>query len=377
MNPRRTKAIALKEFRHILRDTRSLVMALAIPLLLLLLFGFALSLDVDQIPTVIYDGDATPQSRALLERFRGSRFFRVQSYVSDYQAIERMIDRGTIRLAIVIPPDYSEHLLSNRQAEVQLLLDGSDSKTASIALGYAESTVRSHSNEIRARALNMQTGREIQPAIESRLRVWYNSELESKNYVVPGLIAVILMIISALLTSLTIAREWEMGTMEQLQSTPVRPAEVVFGKMLAYFSIGLADATIAVISGVFVFDVPFRGSLIVLGTATSLFLFGAMFWGILLSSIARSQLLAYQLGLLTSFLPAFLLSGFIYSIENMPRPIQVITHIVPARYFIDILKGVFLKGVGFDILWPQFILLAAFASLVFLAATRRLSRKMA
>jgi ABC-2 type transport system permease protein len=147
--------------------------------------------------------------------------------------------------------------------------------------------------------------------------------------------------------------------------------------MLAYFSIGLADATIAVIAGLFVFDVPFRGSLIVLGTATCLFLFGAMFWGILLSSIARSQLLAYQLGLLTSFLPAFLLSGFIYSIENMPRPIQVITHIVPARYFIDILKGVFLKGVGFDILWPQFILLAAFASLVFLAATRRLSRKMA
>jgi ABC-2 type transport system permease protein len=195
--------------------------------------------------------------------------------------------------------------------------------------------------------------------------------------VVPGLIAVILMIISALLTSLTIAREWEMGTMEQLQSTPVRPTELVTGKMLAYFSIGLLDAAIAVISGLLVFDVPFRGSLLVLGTATCLFLFGAMFWGILLSAIARSQLLAYQLGLITSFLPAFLLSGFIYSIENMPAPIQMVSHIVPARYFIEILKGVFLKGVGIEALWPQFILLGCFAAIVFAAASHRLGRKMA
>jgi ABC-2 type transport system permease protein len=352
-------------------------MALAIPLLLLLLFGFALSLDVDQIPTAIYDADRTAQSRVLVEHFRGSSFFNVQSFAGGYGVLERMIDRGDIRLAIVIPPDYSERLLSNQQAEVQLLLDGSDSNTASIALGYAENILRSHSNDVRARALNVQTGRRIEPPVEPRLRVWYNSELKSKNYVVPGLIAVILMIISALLTSLTIAREWEMGTMEQLQSTPVRPAELVLGKMFAYFSIGLADAAIAVISALFIFDVPFRGSLLVLGTATCLFLFGAMFWGILLSAIARSQLLAYQLGLITSFLPAFLLSGFIYSVENMPAPIQVISHIVPARYFIEILKGVFLKGVGFDVLWPQFVLLACFAAVVFLAASRRLSRKMA
>jgi ABC-2 type transport system permease protein len=377
MNFRRTKAVAVKEFRHILRDTRSLIMALAIPVLLLLLFGFALSLDVDNIPTTIYDTDRTAESRALIERFRASRFFDVRSPADSYDEIQRMIDRGQILLAVVIPRDFSDQLLANHQAEVQLLLDGSDSNTASIALGYAENAVASHSTEIRTKALNAQTGRSIRPAIEARLRVWYNSELESKNYVVPGLIAVILMIISALLSSLTIAREWEMGTMEQLLSTPVRPADLVFGKMLAYFCVGLADAIIVVVAGLLVFQVPFRGNLLLLGAATCLFLFGAMFWGILLSAIAKTQLLAYQLGLITSFLPAFLMSGFIYSIENMPLPIQTISRIVLARYFIEILKGIFLKGIGFTILWPEFLLLVLYAGIVFLAATRRLSRKMA
>jgi ABC-2 type transport system permease protein len=194
---------------------------------------------------------------------------------------------------------------------------------------------------------------------------------------VPGLIAVILMIIAALLTSLTVAREWEMGTMEQLLSTPARPAEIVLGKMLAFFLVGVADTVVAVLVAVFVFDVPFRGELWLLGLASGVFLSGALFWGIFISAAAKSQLLAFQMGLLSSFLPAFLLSGFVYATENMPPVIQAITYVVPARYFVTILKGVFLKGVGLNVLWPPILLLVVYAAVVFVAATRKLSEKLA
>src|SRR5947208_2658395 len=280
-------------------------------------------------------------------------------------------------IAVVIPRDYSEQLRSGREAQVQLLLDGSDSNTASIVLGYAENVVRGYSGQIRAQAMNRRGGERMTPPVDARLRVWYNSSLESKNYVVPGLIAVILQIIAALLTSLTIAREWEMGTMEQILSTPLRPAEMVLGKMLAYFAVGVADAAIALLVGIFVFEVPLRGSLLLLAVSVCVFLFGALFWGIFVSAAAKTQLQAFQMGILSSFLPAFLLSGFIYSIETMPLPIQVITRIIPARYVVTILKGIFLKGVGLEVLWTELAFLALYGTLVFLAATRKLNQKLA
>lgn len=377
MTLRRTRAVAQKEFRHIVRDSRSLTMALAVPLLMLLLFGFALTLDVDRIPTLIFDADKSPQSRELIERFQGSRFFQILGFVNEYKTIEDMIDQNKVLLAVVIPNQYSRRLLAGGEADVQLLLDGSDSNTAAIALGYAEALVGTYALELQSEAQNRKGGSRLESPIDPRLRIWYNSELESKNYVVPGLIAVILMIIAALLTSLTIAREWEMGTMEQLLSTPLRPAELVLGKMLAFFGVGLFDIAVAVAAGVLVFKVPLRGNVVFLLFTSCIFLFGALFWGIFLSAAARSQLLAYQLGMLTSFLPAFLLSGFIYSIENMPVVIQVITRIFPARYFVTILKGIFLKGVGLQVLWLETLLLIVFAGLVFLLATRKLSQKLA
>jgi ABC-2 type transport system permease protein len=377
MNLRRTKAVARKEFLHVVRDPRSLGMALAVPFVMLLLFGFALTLDVDRIPTLIYDSDHTPQSRQLIQRFHGSRYFEILGWVDDYQTIERRIDRDEVLLGVVIPRDYSRKLLAGQQAEVQLLLDGSDSNTASIALGYAQALLGAYTVEVRADAQNRKLGRQFRVPAEARLRVWYNTEMKSKNYIVPGLIAVILMIIAALLTSLTIAREWEMGTMEQLLSTPLRPAEVVLGKMLAYFAVGVTDMVVAVVIGVLIFDVPLRGNVLLLGFTSCVFLMGALFWGIMLSAVARSQLLAYQLGMITSFLPAFLLSGFVYAIENMPAPIQAVTYIVPARYFITILKGIFLKGVGLRILLEEVAFLMAYAAIVFLAATRKLRQKVA
>jgi ABC-2 type transport system permease protein len=220
-------------------------------------------------------------------------------------------------------------------------------------------------------------GRRVAPPIEARLRVWYNSDLKSKNYIVPGLIAVILMIIAAMLTSLTIAREWETGTMEQLLSTPVRPVELLFGKLSAYFALGFADMIIAIVTGVLIFDVPLRGNPLFLVLSGCLFLLGALAWGVLLSSMVRSQLLAYQLGVVTSFLPAFLLSGFIYAVENMPVPIQVVTYIVPARYFINLLKGIYLKGVGIHVLYLEVLFLTVYAVVVCWAATRNLRQKLA
>ena len=377
MSPRRIVAIARKEFRHILRDARSLIMALAVPLVLLLLFGFALSLDVDRIPTAIFDQDRSAESRELIERFRGSRFFDVREMADSYSSIERDVDRNQILLAIVIPQEYSRHLTTGQAAEVQILLDGSDSNTASIAMGYAETVVRNQPLGLGAGAPGVSSAPFAGGPLDARPRVWYNSELLSRNYVVPGLVAVILMVIASLLTSLTIAREWEAGTMEQLLSTPVRPAELVLGKMTAFFAVGIIDMLVAIGAAVGVFHVPFRGSLLLLVGTGSLFLFGSLFWGIFLSALARSQLLAYQLGMLTSFLPALMLSGFVYSIRNMPLAIRLVTRVVATRYFVTILTGVFLKGVGMEILWAETALLAAFAAIVFVFATLMLGRKVA
>ncbi len=376
MSWRRTRAMMRKEFLHIIRDPRSLGAALAVPLVMLVLFGYALTLDVDRIPTLVYDWDRSPQSRELISRFAGSRYFQIEGYVDNYRAIENQIDRDRILLGLVIPRDFGRELLEGRRPQVQLIFDGSDSNTASIAKGYADSVLLSYSSSVRTSALDRR-GAKIDPPVDARVRVIYNSDLKSRNYIVPGLIAVILAILTALITSLTIAREWEMGTMEQLLSTPLRPAELLLGKMMAFFALGFVDTLIAIGLGVFVFRVPLRGSPLLLIVTTCLFLLGALGQGILISALARSQLLAYQMGMLSSFLPAFLLSGFVYSIENMPTVIQAISHIVPARYFVALLKGVFLKGVGLEILWAEVVFLIGFAAVVFFLASRKLRQKVA
>jgi ABC-2 type transport system permease protein len=377
MSFRRTRAMFKKEFRHILRDSRSLIMALFLPLFQMLLFGYALNLDVDRIPTLIYDGDHSAESRALIERFRGSRFFEIEGFTNSYTDIEKDIDKGKVLLGIVIPRDYSQRLNAGDKANLQILLDGSDSNTASIALSYVEGLVQNYALQVRSNGQDRRAGMPLVSPVDARVRIWYNSTLESTNYIVPGLIAAMMMVIAALLTSLTVAREWEMGTMEQLLSTPVRAAEIVLGKMLAFFAVGVADTTIAVLVGIFVYGVPFRGNVLFLALSTMIFLSGAFFWGILVSAVARTQLFAFQLGLVTTFLPSFLLSGFLYAIENMPMPIQVITHVVPARYFVTIVRGIFLKGIGLTLLWGQVAFLVAFSILVFWAAERKMRQKLA
>lgn len=377
MKFRRVRAMARKEFLHIVRDPRSLAMALLVPFFMLMLFGYALSLDVDRIPALIVDQDQTPASRDLRARFEGTPFFDVRGVETSTARVNGEIDRGAILMAVVIPAGFHRDLSRGAAPAVQLLLDGSDSNTASIAINYAQALISVWASERGTERLNKLTGAAPPPPVEARVRVWYNSEMKSRNFIIPGLIAVVLMIIAALLTSLTIAREWENGSMEQLLSTPLRPAEIVLGKLAAYFAVGAADVATSVLLGVFAFDVPLRGNLFFLAFASSIFLFGALSWGVLISAIAKTQLLAYQMGMLSSFLPAFLLSGFIYSIDNMPRAIQIVTYIVPARYFIAVLKAVYLKGEGMALLWTELLFLAIYAGLVFAAATRKIGHKVA
>ncbi len=374
MNIRRTRALFRKEMLHILRDPRSLVAALLQPLILLLIFGWALSLDVDHIPTSVYDQSNSPQSRDLIHQFYGSRYFQVTE-VQGYGAIERAIETRRCLIGVVIPPDFAKRIGSKQPTQVQLLIDGSDSNTASIARGYAESVVAMFSQQLQA---PIQTAMGNVPArVDAQVRVWYNPNLLSQNFIVPGLIAVIVMIIASNLGALTIAREWENGTMEQLLSTPARPSEIAFGKLFAYFVVGLVDMLIALVVGVFVFQVPLKGSATLLLVSSCLFLFGSLALGILVSASFRTQLLAYQMGSFISFLPAFLLSGFIYSISNMPRVIQFIALFVPARYYMNIARGIFLKGLGMRALWFELLLMVFYCVIVCFFTTRRLRQKVA
>lgn len=372
----RIKAVTVKEFIHIMRDPRSLGMAIFIPMLLLLLFGYALSLDVDRVPLVIWDQDQSPLSRDFISRFDGSPYFKIYSYVSNYRDAELAIDKRDAMAAVIIPYDFSGKVGKSAKGEVQLILDGSDSNTATIASGYADMITSLWSEELILKKIRKAGGRPVINPVELRPRVWFNYDLESRNYIIPGLIAVIMMVISALLTSLTIAREWEQGTMEQLISTPVKGHELILGKLLPYFIIGMTDVAIAVLMGEFLFHVPMRGSLVMLFFMSGVFLAGALSLGVLISIIAKNQFLASQVAMIMTFLPSFLLSGFMSAISNMPKPLQIATHVIPARYFVTILKGIYLKGAGLRVLAAEASLLAVFGIIVMIVANRKFKKKL-
>jgi len=367
MNILRIKAIAKKEFIQIRRDPLSLAMAFLMPVILLFIYGYAITFDIDKIRTVVFDMDKSSLSREFVNQFHESGYFRVNSYVESYKAIDSYLDSGRARVAVVIPEDFSKNIRKGFNAQVEVLIDGSDSNTATIAQGYTLAIAEGFSQRVR--------GSRVTPLIESRSRVWYNNELKSRNFIIPGLIAIVMAVIIALLSSLTIAREWDRGTMEQLISTPVKTPELILGKLIPYFLIGFADTILTILMSTLLFNVPLRGSIMLLLGLSGIFLFVALSFGILMSIVGKTQLAASQAALLTSFLPAFLLSGFIFSISNIPKPLQLVTYLIPARYFVTILKGIFLKGSTLKVLWVEALLLTLFAVIVFIAANRKFRKR--
>lgn len=376
MKPLRVWAVARKEFTHVIRDPRSLAMGIAIPMLLLVLFGYALTLDVDNVPLVVWDQSESLASRQLVSGFLGSRYFLLRSHVRNYPEAEQAIDSGRALMALVIPRDFAGRIESGRPAPVQIIVDGSDSNTATIAMGYADVVTLAYSRDVAVDTLRRTGGRMIHTPLDLRPRVWFNADMESKNYIIPGLIAVIMMVIAALLTSLTVAREWESGTMEQLISTPLKGSELILGKLLPYFAIGMLDVLLAVVMGQFLFRVPLRGNVALLFAMAAIFLAGALSLGMVISIVTKSQLLASQLAMVLTFLPSFLLSGFMYAISNMPHAIQFVTYLIPARYFVTLLKGIYLKGIGLEILALEAGLLTVFGAAMVLFANMKFRKRL-
>jgi len=353
----RFRAMARKEWIQMRRDPRSLAMAFVLPSLLLILFGYAISWDIRNITTVIIDRDQSASSRELVDTFRSSGYFTIVGRLDRESEIQPWMDRGAAQIALVIPAGFADDLHGATHAELQAIVDGSDANTATIAIGYTQAVVQSWSQKVLLKALP------VRLPVTAESRVWFNEELTSRNMIVPGLVAVIMMIIAGMLTSLTIAREWERGTMEQLAATPVARIEVVLGKLYPYVLIGLADIVICAVLGIALFGVPFHGDPFLLLILSFFFLLGALGLGVFISAVAKSQLLATQIAMVVTFLPGFLLSGFMFAIEVMPRPLQAITYLVPARYFLVVTRGIFLKGVGIEVLRIHGILMIIFAAI--------------
>jgi len=364
MQLRKIGAITRKEFYHLIRDYRSLYLAFAIPLILILLFGYALSLDVDNIRTVVVDYDRTPQSRDLIRRLDASPYFHVTARPETSREATGWLDHGRAILAVIIPPDWTKNIQADREASLQILLDGSDPNFANISAGYITAFLERENTAALQRFLDRQGRERMQPPLEGRIRIWFNEDLESRNFIIPGIIAVIIMIVGAMLTSLVIAREYENGTMETIKSLPVSAGEFIVGKAIPYFFITLADVLLAVLMGQVLFGIVMKANFWLMITACSLYLAVAVSLGLFISAAVKSQLVANQIAPLVTFLPSMLLSDFVFPVLNMPPAIQMLTYIVPARYFIDILKGIYMKDLGLTYLWPSFLVLFCMAALL-------------
>jgi ABC-2 type transport system permease protein len=376
VKPSRTWAIARKEFFHIYRDPRSLALVVLMPVLLMILFGYAVTLDVKKVSMAVLDRDRSQEGLSFIQRFSFSPYFSPPLYVQDEKEMKRLIDGGVVKMGLVLPWDFSKTIKAERKASVQLLLDGSDSNTASVILSYAQAIARQYTEEKTLLKVERLGRQKVAVPIEGRPRIWFNEELESKNYFVPGLVAVIMSIIGVLLTGQVIVREWEKGTMELLISTPVRKGELMMGKLFPYFFLGLIDLILAVLMGRWVFQVPLRGSVILLILLSCIYIIGTLALGLTISTVARTQILANQLAMMIGFLPTFLLSGFTFSIPNMPKWLQMITYVIAPRYYVTILKEIFLKGVGMTFLWRETLALIVFAIAGLWVATKSFKKEL-
>ena len=372
----RAYAIFRKELIQVSRDPRTLALILAMPVLMLILYGYGISTDIRNIPMVILDEDRSPTSRAFISDFTSSRFFMVQQYALKLTDIDREMDSGRAKVALVIPPDFGKRLAQMNQVPVLIAVDGSEPNTANAAISYVSTIVADYSRQVVIEQLRERIPlSQLQP-IDLRPRIWYNPELKSINFIVPGLVAIILMTTAALLTSATIAREWELGTMEPLIASPIRSWELMLGKIAAYTLISFADIILVLAVGTLWFKVPFRGSVTLLLIMSALFLMSSLGLGLLISARSKSQQSAIMLAFLTTMIPGLILSGFMFPIASMPKPVQVLTYVIPAKYFLVIVRGIFLKGVGIRALWPEALPMTAVGLILFIASIRSFKKQM-
>jgi ABC-2 type transport system permease protein len=377
MRFRRLKAIAVKEILQVWRDPRSLMIALLLPFTQMFLFGYGVNLDLKHLPVCTFDREGSQLSQDLLKRFQATQYFNIVHNAKTYTEITAAIDDGQCGLAIVIPPDFSERLNDTGTAPVQAILDATDDNTANIAFGYAAAVVQGYSSDVAVTWMDRQGKplQQIQPMVVQS-RVWFNEDLESRNFIIPGLVAMIMALVGAQLTSLTISREWERGTMELLISTPVKPSELMLGKLMPYLVLGWLDAAFCLALAALWFGVPYRGTLFALFVTTSLFLIVVLSIGYLMSVLIRSQVGASQIALLVTMLPTTLLSGYIFPIDQMPRVIQGITYLIYSRYYVSIVKDLFLKGSGLTELSAPIIFLVVYAAAVMLLAARAFRKQL-
>jgi ABC-2 type transport system permease protein len=353
----RLKAIIRKEFYHLIRDYRSLYLAFAIPLILIILFGYALSLDVNNVATVFVDYDRSERSRDFIRKLESSSYFHVAGLLPRTQDAIDYLDHDRAKLVIVIPPNFMESIGADRETQMQIIIDGSDPTFANILRGYITAFTEQYNQKLLIEFLNRNGREQIKPPVDGRFRIWFNEDLESRNFILPGIIAVIIMIVGALLTSLVIAREYENGTMETIKSLPVKAGELLLGKAVPYFFIGLTDVLISILLGQLLFGIVMKGNFWMMIAASSLYLSVALSLGLWISNVTKSQMMANQIAILTTYLPSLLLSNFVFPIINMPKFLQMLTVVVPAKYFIDILSGVYLRNLGMAYLWPSFLIL--------------------
>ena len=375
MRPMRTAlAVGRKELLQIGRDRRTLMILLFVPAFFLLLYGYALSFDVRNVPLAIQDNDRSPASRALVSAFVNSGYFDLVADVTSNDAIVDLVDRDVARAVVVVPAGFDRDARTGQPTSVQLIVNGDNANTATTVVGYGLSIVNTISARYEVEARAVAPGG---PLLAVEPRIWYNPELRSALFLVPGLIAYIAMLTAVVSAALSIVREKEAGTMEQVRMSPIGPASYVLGKTIPYFFVSLASSILILLLAMAFFGLPMRGSWAMLLAAISLFLVGALAWGLLVSTIADSQQVAFQLALLTSFLPTLMLSGFIFPISSMPAFLQAVTFIVPARYFLVALRAIVLKGAGVAAFWPDLLALAVFALAVMALASLRLRRQWA
>lgn len=353
----RILTILRKEFRSVFRDPRMRMVIFGVPVLQTLVFGYAVTLDVRHVPLVVIDRDQTPASRALVARFTGSGYFDAVLWTSDAAAAEHEIDAAHASAVLQINAGFADDLDAGRTTPVQLIIDGSDSNTARFVLNYSTTIATTFNAAVVLQQSQRTGGSGVAPGgVDLRTRAWFNADLESRNFYVPGVIATLVMLISLMLTSMAIVREKEVGTIEQIMVTPIRPVEFILGKCLPFGIIGYINVAMVTVVGVFWFGVPIRGSFALLLLATTLYLLSTLGIGLFISTVSRTQ----QQAMMTTFFfffPAMLLSGFVYPIANMPAVVQWLTFLDPLRYFLVIIRGVFLKGTGIEVLWMPLLAL--------------------